>query len=103
MQNELQRNPDLDLIGRPQTLLSCHPGGQYWESFEGLGAGPASERFCGHGGPSTGVCDNGTVGILNETIRLTDAAVETLYGNMPAFGLVAAVSAVHAGRRLGRA
>jgi hypothetical protein len=45
------------------------------------------------------VRDNGSVGIFHETIVLSDANVETVYGNMPAFGLAAVTGAVPAGRR----
>lgn len=101
---ELQRNPELGLIGRPRTLLSGRVilVWQYWESFEKLEAYsrsgdrahlPAWRAF------NRRVRDNGTVGIFHETVRLSDAAVETVYGNMPAFGLAAAVGAVPAGTR----
>ena len=101
---ELQRNPELGLIGRPRTLLSGRVilVWQYWESFEKLEAYsrandkahlPAWRAF------NRRVRDNGTVGIFHETIRLSDSAVETVYGNMPAFGLAAALGAVKAGSR----
>ena len=43
--------------------------------------------------------DNGSVGIYHETIVLSDATVESVYGNMPTFGLAAVTGAVPAGRR----
>ena len=45
------------------------------------------------------VRDNGSVGIYHETILLSDATVETVYGNMPTFGLAAVTGAVSAKAR----
>ena len=101
---ELQKNRDLGLIGKPRTMLSGRvvTVWQYWESFEKLQAYsrstnlahlPAWRAF------NRKVRDNGTVGIFHETILLSDANVETVYGNMPAFGLASAIGAVQAGSR----
>lgn len=43
--------------------------------------------------------DNGSVGIYHETIMLNDANVQTVYGNMPTFGLAAVTGAVTAQQR----
>ena len=43
--------------------------------------------------------DNGSVGIYHETIMLSDANVETVYGNMPTFGLAAVTGVVAASKR----
>jgi len=45
------------------------------------------------------VRNNGSVGIFHETILLSDAIVETVYGNMPTFGLAAVTGAVPAAQR----
>ena len=45
------------------------------------------------------VRDNGSVGIFHETVLLSDASLETVYGNMPAFGLGAVTGVVPAGKR----
>jgi hypothetical protein len=45
------------------------------------------------------VRDNGSVGIYHETVLLSDDTVETVYGNMPPFGLSAVTGAVPAARR----
>lgn len=101
---ELQKNRDLGLIGKPRTLLSGRVilVWQYWESFEKLEAYsraanlahfPAWRAF------NRKVRDNGTVGIFHETIMLSDSSVEAVYGNMPNFGLGAAIGAVHAAQR----
>jgi hypothetical protein len=75
---------------------------QYWESFEKLETYsrsvdqahlPAWRDF------NKKIRDNGSVGIFHETILLSDATVETVYGNMPTFGLATVTGAVPAARR----
>ena len=101
---ELQKNPELGLVGAPRSFVSGRNVmvWQYWESFEHLEAYsksstaahlPAWRAF------NKNVRDNGSVGIWHETIVLSDATVETVYGNMPAFGLSAVTGAVPAKRR----
>jgi len=101
---ELQKNPELGLVGKPRTYLSGRTVlvWQYWESFEKLAAYsratenahlPAWRRF------NAKIRDNGAVGIFHETIVLSDDRVETVYGNMPAFGLAAVTGAVPAKKR----
>jgi hypothetical protein len=101
---ELQKNPSLGLVGRPRTYLSGRTilVWQYWESFEHLenysksGTAlhlPAWRAF------NKNVRDNGSVGIFHETVLLADDRVETVYGNMPTFGLAAVTGAVPATRR----
>lgn len=101
---ELQKNPQIGLVGKPRTFLSGRVilVWQYWDSFEKLAAYsrdssrahlPAWRKF------NAKVRDNGSVGIFHETIVLFDAAVETVYGNMPVFGLAAVTGAVPAARR----
>ncbi|CAB4364387.1 MAG: DUF4188 domain-containing protein [Actinobacteria bacterium] len=101
---ELQKNPELGLVGKPRTFLSGRTTlvWQYWESFEKLEAYskstsaahlPAWRSF------NRRVRDNGSVGIYHETIMLSDATVETVYGNMPTFGLGAVTGVVAASKR----
>ena len=101
---ELQKNPSLGLVGRPRTFVSGRTilVWQYWESFEKLDAYarstsarhlPAWRSF------NQKIRDNGSVGIFHETILLSDATVETVYGNMPTFGLAMVTGAVPAKRR----
>lgn len=101
---ELQKNPSLGLVGKPRTLISGRTVlvWQYWESFEKLAAYsksadnnhlPAWRSF------NKRIRDNGAVGIYHETILLSDSTIETVYGNMPLFGLAAVTGAVPAGRR----
>ena len=101
---ELMKNRDLGLVGRPRTFVSGRVVlvWQYWSSFEQLEAYardntrahlPAWRAF------NKSIRDNGSVGIFHETIVLSDATVETVYGNMPEFGLAAVTGLVPAGRR----
>lgn len=101
---ELQKNPELGLVGRPRTFVSGRTilVWQYWASFEQLEAYsrsqtsahlPAWKAF------NKNVRDNGSVGIYHETVLLSDATVETVYGNMPTFGLAAVTGAVPAKHR----
>ena len=101
---ELQKNPSLGLVGRPRTFVSGRTilVWQYWESFEKLDAYarstsarhlPAWRSF------NQKIRDNGSVGIFHETILLSDTTVETVYGNMPTFGLAMVTGAVPAKRR----
>jgi hypothetical protein len=89
---ELQRNRSLGLVGKPRTFVSGRVilVWQYWESFEKLESYsrntenehlPAWRRF------NRRVRANGSVGIYHETVLLSDKAVETVYANMPVFGL----------------
>ena len=101
---ELQKNRELGLIGKPRTMVSGRVimVWQYWDSFDNLQEYsrstnlahlPAWRAF------NRKVRDNGTVGIFHETIVLSDASVETVYGNMPNFGLAGAVGVVPAATR----
>jgi len=101
---ELQRDRSLGLVGKPRTMLSGRVVlvWQYWESFEKLEAYskatnashlPAWRSF------NRRVRDNGSVGIFHETVLLSDSSVETVYGNMPTFGLGAVTGAVPASKR----
>lgn len=101
---ELQRNPDLGLVGRPRTLVSgrMFVVWQYWESFAKLEAySRSSERahLPAWRAFNRRIRDNGSVGIFHETIMLRDDAVESVYGNMPPIGLAAVTGAVPAARR----
>src|SRR5687768_6317041 len=79
---------------------------QYWRSLEELGAyardgyrphAPAWARF------NRMAAAGADVGIFHETYRVTADAVESLYGNMPAFGLAAAQRLVPRGKHGRRA
>ena len=95
---ELFRDPELGLMsaqwfwsGRVIAYV------QYWRSFEHLSAYarardhehlPAWRDF------NRLVRDSGTVGVFHETYRVGPGTAETLYANMPPFGLGAAVGDV---------
>ncbi|HEY1485402.1 MAG TPA: DUF4188 domain-containing protein [Micromonosporaceae bacterium] len=96
MIRELSRNRDLGLLGMTNWL---GPRGtlmvQYWRSVEQLEAfardtdrthRPAWKAFYQKVGT------NGDVGIWHESYVVRDGAYETLYGNMPRFGLAQAGS-----------
>lgn len=101
---ELMTHRELGLVGTPRTFWSGRVilVWQYWDSFEKLAAYaratdrahlPAWRAF------NRTVRDNGSVGIFHETVLLSDATVETVYGNMPTFGLAAVTGAVPARHR----
>ena len=74
---------------------------QYWRSAEELGA-YARDASMSHA-PAWGAFNKraaatGDVGIFHETYVVPSARVESLYGNMPAFGLANAVGSVERGR-----
>lgn len=110
---ELRRQPSLGLVSAPKTYLSGRVVMvvQYWRSFEALESYarspeanhlPAWRRF------NQVVRDNGSVGIFHETYRVNPGVVESIYVNMPHFGLAGATSAQpvsrlgqSAGRRMG--
>lgn len=101
---ELQKNRELGLVGKPRTYLSGRTVlvWQYWESFEKLDAyakSSASSHLPAWRAFNKRVRNNGSVGIFHETVLLSDATVETVYGNMPVFGLGAVVGVVPAGKR----
>lgn len=102
MIDELVRDPDAGLLGRPRTFVSGRVimVQQYWSSFAALESYardgdrlhlPAWRRF------NRKVRDNGTVGIFHETYRIAPGAAENVYANMPPFGLGAAVGPTRVG------
>ena len=98
MLRELARQPELGLASRPRTYLSGRVilTVQYWTSLEQLLAYaraadhehlPAWRAF------NRRVRDNGSVGIFHEPYLVREDGVETMYGNMPTFGLATALGA----------
>ena len=76
---------------------------QYWRSFEDLerfARAPQGSHLPAWREFNRTIRDNGSVGIFHETYRVPADAIETVYGNMPVFGLAAATShaPVHTGR-----
>lgn len=81
-----------------RTLLTI----QYWRSAEELGA-YARDASLSHA-PAWGAFNKqaagtGDVGIFHETYVVPSERVETLYGNMPAYGLGAAFGSIRRGQR----
>ena len=101
---ELKRNPELGLL-HAQYLMYWRGVGviQYWRSFEHLHAYahardakhlPAWAEF------NRRIGGNGSVGIWHETYTVAPGQYETIYANMPRFGLGAAAEHAPASGRL---
>lgn len=96
MLKELADQPELGLLhARSEGLMVV----QYWRSFEHLEAYarsrdathlPAWQAF------NRAVASNGDVGIWHETYLISPGRYETIYNNMPPFGLGAAGGLVDA-------
>ena len=95
MLRELRENPDSGLLGyRYYPGLRHHDLTQYWRSFEQLRSYahdadkehlPAWEQF------NQEVGSSGDVGIWHETFLVREGEYETVYNNMPPYGLGKAV------------
>ncbi len=103
MLRELAADPSLGLLN-VQTFWAGRVivGVQYWRSFDQLEAFaraadhehlPAWREF------NRLVRDNADVGIFHETYRVGPGTAETFYGNMPTFGMAAAVGIVPVAQR----
>ncbi len=92
MIRELSRNPESGFLGTEFAL--CSPRQilllQYWRDFDSLEA-YARNRDAQHWPAWTAfnrrIGNDGTVGIYHETYVVAAGAHETVYGNMPPFGL----------------
>ena len=76
---------------------------QYWRSFEDLerfARAPQGSHLKAWRDFNRRIRNNGAVGIFHETYRVPATAIETVYGNMPVFGLAEATS--HVPVRAGR-
>lgn len=96
---ELAKDPSRGLLSRPRTFLSGRTVllVQYWNSFEELeryARDPKAEHLPAWRAFNKKIRDNGSVGIFHETYRISAANSETVYANMPAFGLAGATSLV---------
>lgn len=99
MVSELAKDPSRGLLGRPRTFLSGRVVMlvQYWSSFEALeryARDPQSAHLPAWREFNRRIRDNGSVGIFHETYRVAAADAETVYANMPGFGLAGATAAV---------
>jgi hypothetical protein len=92
MLRELHRNPETGFLGyefawiSPRQVLLI----QYWRDFDGLEA-YARDREAQHWPAWTAfnrtIGNDGTVGIYHETYAVAAGAHESVYANMPPFGL----------------
>ncbi|HLT37912.1 MAG TPA: DUF4188 domain-containing protein [Enhygromyxa sp.] len=102
MQRSLERNREHGLLGQDAWLGRNLVIIQYWRSHDALERWARDKRerhlpawlaFVRRIGLS------GDVGIWHETYRITPGNYETIYVNMPSFGLAKATHAVPIGRR----
>ena len=103
MLEELKARPDSGYLhgwlwgGRTTIAL------QYWRSFDDLltyAHDKSGVHFPAWGKFNKAVGNDGSVGIWHETYLIEPGKFETLYGNMPLFGLAAATNHVPATGRL---
>ena len=99
MMKELETNPDLGYLGGKGWFGKTILFAQYWESFEKLESYaknrdhahlPAWAEF------NRRIKSSSDVGIWHETYLIRPGGFETMYVNMPTFGLGAAFQAVPA-------
>lgn len=106
MLRELAERPDVGLLGARsywsgRTFLTV----QYWRSAEELGRyarDPALRHQPAWAAFNRAAAGSGDVGIFHETYTVGRENVETLYGNMPPFGLALAHGWVPRGTRPAR-
>lgn len=103
---ELQAAPDAGLLSARtywsgRVFLSV----QYWQSLEHLGAfarNPKMTHAPAWGAFNRRAAGGGDVGIFHETYRVPADGIESLYGNMPPFGLAMAHDAITRAQRSAR-
>lgn len=103
MLRELAQHPELGLLKVHNGLLSGHPVVVcYFRSPEHLyrfAKDPTNTHLDAWRRFNRSIRDSGDVGIWHETYRVAPDRVETIYSNMPAWGMGAATEVVPAGRR----
>ena len=99
MLRELEQNPDLGLLGRHVWVGRTVIVLQYWRSLDHLYA-YAKNRNQAHlpawAAFNRAIGKSGDVGVWHETYRTREGDYETIYANMPLFGLAKATKAVSA-------
>jgi hypothetical protein len=103
MLRELEQKPDLGLLNHHLWLGRTTIVLQYWRSVEQLNA-YAKSRDRAHlpawAAFNRAIGKSGDVGVWHETYRIKEGNYETIYVNMPPFGLGKATKSVSAsGRR----
>jgi hypothetical protein len=94
---ELEKNPDLGLLGYHQWFGRTIIMVQYWRSVEHLNA-YAKSRNNAHlpawAAFNRAIGKSGDIGVWHETYRIKEGSYETVYVNMPPFGLGKATKSV---------
>ncbi len=98
---ELRRNPSLGLLSAPRSYLSGRVilVVQYWRDFESLESYARNAELTHLGAWRTfnqRARDNSAVGVWHETILVNQDSCESVYVNMPLFGLAGATQSVAA-------
>ena len=99
MLTELYKNPDIGLISHEQWFGRTTIMVQYWKSFEHLESyakSKTSNHLPAWAAFNKNISNNGDVGIWHETYLSKKGNFETVYNNMPKFGLAKAMSCVPA-------
>ena len=99
MVTELYKNPDIGLISHEQWFGRTTIMVQYWKSFEHLESyakSKTSNHLPAWAAFNKNISNNGDVGIWHETYLSKKGKFETVYNNMPKFGLAKAMSCVPA-------
>jgi hypothetical protein len=106
MIRELEAHPEKGMLHAEAALVRGSPAYvQYWRSFDHLARFarnrddphlPAWARF------NRAVGASGDVGIWHETYRVAAGSCETIYGNMPGWGLAEAFGRVAVGSTVGQ-
>jgi len=100
MLKELAENPEAGLLGFQQHFgLRSATVIQYWRSFDQLEAYARSKNaahFPAWAAFNKNVASNGDVGIWHETYLVQSGQFETIYNNMPEYGLGKASNLVRA-------
>jgi hypothetical protein len=95
-------HPELGCLGYQQWFGRTTILVQYWRSFEALDHF-AKDKELPHLEPwrhfNRTVRDSGDVGIWHETFKVNAGEYESVYGNMPTFGLAKATTLVSVGRK----
>lgn len=99
---ELMKDPSRGLLSRPRTLVSGRVVMlvQYWNSFDDLecyARDPRAEHLPAWRTFNRRIRDNGSVGIFHETYRVQARSAESVYVNMPVFGLAGTTSSTPVG------
>ncbi|QNF31645.1 DUF4188 domain-containing protein [Adhaeribacter swui] len=90
MIQELEKNPDSGFLGSEQWLGRTTIMVQYWESFEKLetyARDPNAEHYPNWVRFNKLVRASGAVGVWHETYQIAAGKHESIYVNMPVFGL----------------